>query len=65
MVEQKPEEASNSLRDKLPLYITILFITIGCEKSFKNFDDDLINKQIELQDFSEKSIVRKEEILEN
>ena len=31
----------------------------------KNFDDDLINKQIELQDFSEKSIVRKEEILEN
>ena len=65
MVEQKPEEASNSLRDKLPFYITILFITIGCESSFKNFDGDLINKQIELQDFSEKSIVRKEEILEN
>ena len=64
MVEQKPEEASNSLRDKLPFYIIILF-TIGCESSFKNFDDDLINKQIELQDFSEKSIVRKEEILEN
>jgi hypothetical protein len=65
MVEQKPEEAFNSLRDKLPFYIIILFITIGCESSFKNFDDDLINKQIELQDFSEKSIVRKEEILEN
>ena len=65
MVEQKPEEASNFLRDKLLFYITILFFTIGCESSFKNFDDDLINKQIELQDFSEKSIVRKEEILEN
>ena len=65
MVEQKPEKASNSLRDKLPFYITILFFIIGCESSFKNFDDDLINKQIELQDFSEKSIVRKKEILEN
>ena len=65
MVEQKPDEASNFLRDKLPLFFTILFITSGCESSFKNFDDDLINKQIELQDFSEKSVIRKEEILEN
>ncbi|MDG2007214.1 MAG: hypothetical protein P8J53_02400 [Alphaproteobacteria bacterium] len=65
MVEQKPEEAFNSLRDNIPLYIIILLITIGCESSFKNFDDGLINMQIELQDFSEKSIVRKEEILEN
>ena len=65
MVEQKPEEASNSLRDKLPLLITIFFITSACESSFQSFDDSLVSKQIELQDFSEKSIVRKEEILEN
>ena len=65
MVEQKPEEASNFLRDKFHLFFTILFITSGCESSFKNFDDDLINKQIELQDFSERSVIRKEEILEN
>jgi len=65
MVEQKPEKASNSLRDKLSFYITILFITIGCESSFNNFDNNLIDNQIELQDFSEKSIVRKKEILKN
>ena len=65
MVELKPEKAFNFLKDKTPLLFIIIFITYGCESSFKNFDTDLIDKQIELQDFGEKSIVRKEEILEN
>jgi hypothetical protein len=65
MVELKPEKASNFLKDKIPLLFIIIFITYGCESSFKNFDIDLIDKQIELQDFGEKSIVSKEEILEN
>ena len=65
MVELKLEKASNFLKDKIPLLFIIIFITYVCESSFKDFDIDLIDKQIELQDFGEKSIVRKEEILEN
>tara|TARA_B110000858_G_C17349392_1_gene270271 strand:+ start:332 stop:466 length:135 start_codon:yes stop_codon:yes gene_type:complete len=38
----------------------------GCESSsFNNFDDKLIIRQLELQNFSEKSTLRKEVILEN
>ena len=65
MVEQRPEEASNFLRDKFPLLFILIFITYGCESSFKDFDDDLIDRQIELKDFGEKCTVRKVEILNN
>ena len=65
MVERKPEEVSNSLRDKIPLLFIFILISYGCESSFKNFDDELMDRQIELQDFGEKSNVRKVEILDN
>jgi len=60
----KARKASNFLKIN-SFIIYYYFITYGCESSFKDFDIDLIDKQIELQDFGEKSIVRKEEILEN
>ena len=64
MVERKPEEVSNFLKDKFyPIFIS-LFLIISCESSFDDFDKNLIDTQIELQDFNEKSNLRKKIILE-
>jgi hypothetical protein len=65
MVEQKPEEVSSSLKDKTLIIFFLIFSTISCESSFTNFDDSLLTRQLELEDFSDKSIIRKEEILDN
>ncbi|MAV82084.1 MAG: hypothetical protein CMI90_01305 [Pelagibacteraceae bacterium] len=64
MVEQKPEEVSSSLKDNfLLILLSFLFIS-SCENSFKNFDDKLIDHQLELEEFTDKSNLRKEEIVE-
>ena len=66
MVEQKLDVVSNSLRDKffLPfLLLLLLFVTLSCERSFENFDKNLLEKKKELEEFNEKSNIRKEEIL--
>ena len=66
MVEQRPEKASNFLKDKIFFLIFFMLMIYGCESSsFNNFDDKLIIRQLELQNFSEKSTLRKEVILEN
>ena len=68
MVEQKLDVVSNSLRDKffLPfLLLLLLFVTLSCERSFKNFDKNLLEKKKELEEFNEKSNIRKEEILKS
>ena len=68
MVEQKLDVVSNSLRDKffLPfLLILLLFVTLSCERSFENFDKNLLEKKKELEEFNEKSNIRKEEILKS
>ena len=68
MVEQKLEEVFSSLKDKLRFYffLTLLsFPLISCERSFENFDKNLLEKKKELEDFNEKSIIRKEEILKS
>ena len=68
MVEQKLDVASNSLRDKFfsPfLLLLLLFVTLSCERSFENFDKNLLEKKKELEEFNEKSNIRKEEILKS
>ena len=68
MVEQKLDVVSNSLRDKffLPiLLIPLIFVTLSCESSFENFDKNLLEKKKELEEFNEKSNIRKEEILKS
>ena len=65
MVEQKLDVVSNSLRDKffLPfLLLLLLFVNLSCERSFENFDKNLLEKKKELEEFNEKSNIRKEEI---
>jgi hypothetical protein len=68
MVEQKLDVVSNSLRDKFFLvFLLLLFlsVTLSCERSFENFDKNLLEKKKELEEFNEKSIIRKEEILKS
>jgi hypothetical protein len=68
MVEQKLDVVSNSLRDKffLPfLLFLLLLVTLSCERSFENFDKNLLEKKKELEEFNEKSNIRKEEILKS
>ena len=68
MVEQKLEEVSNSLRDRLrfSFFLALFSLTlISCERSFEDFDQNLLEKKKELEEFNEKSIIRKEEILKS
>jgi len=66
MVGKKLDVVSSSLRDKFFLFFyLILFLSIisSCERSFENFDKNLLEKKKELEEFSEKSNIRKKEIL--
>ena len=68
MVELKLDVVFNSLRDKLfslSLLLLFLLFTMSCERSFENFDKNLLEKKKELEEFNEKSIIRKEEILKS
>ena len=68
MVEQKLDVVSNSLRDKfflVFLLLLLLLVTLSCERSFENFDQNLLEKKKELEEFNEKSNIRKEEILKS
>ena len=68
MVEQKLEEVFSSLKDKLrfSFFLALFSLTlISCEQSFENFDKNLLEKKKELEEFNEKSIIRKEEILKS
>jgi len=68
MVEQKLEEVFSSLKDKLrfSFFLALLSLPfISCERSFENFDKNLLEKKKELEEFNEKSIIRKEEILKS
>ena len=66
MVGKKLDVVSSSLKDNFLLILIFslfIFTTTACEKSFQNFDQNLIEKKKELEEFNEKSIMRKEEIL--
>jgi hypothetical protein len=66
MVEKKLDVVFSFLKDKLLSSFLLLFFsfnTLSCERSFQNFDKNLLEKKKELEEFNEKSNIRKEEIL--
>jgi len=66
MVEKKLDVVFSFLKDKFLSSFLLLFfsfITLSCERSFQNFDKNLLEKKKELEEFNEKSNIRKEEIL--
>ena len=68
MVGKKLGEVFSSLKDNF-LFIFSAFllsiITISCERSFVDFDKNLLEKKKELEEFNEKSSIRKEQILKS
>ena len=65
MVGKKLGEVFSSLKDNFLFIFSVIFlliITISCEKSFKDFDKNLMEKKKELVEFNEKSNIRKEQI---
>ena len=68
MVGKKLDVVSSSLKDNiLSSFLLIFFslLTLSCEQSFQNFDKNLLEKKKELEEFNEKSNIRKEEILKS
>ena len=68
MVDKKLEEVSNFLKDKISFTFFLVFFSlflISCERSFENFVKNLLEKKKELEEFNEKSNIRKEEILKS
>tara|TARA_Y100001935_G_scaffold101786_1_gene84548 strand:- start:444 stop:659 length:216 start_codon:yes stop_codon:yes gene_type:complete len=68
MVGKKLGEVFSSLKDNFLFIFSVILltiITISCERSFENFDKDLIDKKKELEEFNEKSNIRKEQILKS
>ena len=68
MVDKKLDAVSSFLKDNfLSTFLLIFFslFTLSCERSFQNFDQNLLEKKKELEEFNEKSNIRKEEILKS
>ncbi len=68
MVGKKLGEVFSSLKDNILFifsFILLSIITISCERSFQNFDQNLLEKKKELEEFNEKSSIRKEQILKS
>ena len=68
MVGKKLGEVFSSLKDNFLFIFSFIFlsiITISCERSFQNFDQNLLEKKKELEEFNEKSSIRKEQILKS
>ena len=68
MVDKKLDVVSSFLKDNfLSTFLLIFFslFTLSCERSFQNFDKNLLERKKELEEFNEKSNIRKEEILKS
>ena len=68
MVGKKLDEVFSSLKDNFLFIFSVIslsIITISCERSFQNFDQNLMEKKKELEEFNEKSSIRKEQILKS
>jgi hypothetical protein len=68
MVDKKLDVVSSFLKDNfLSTFLLIFFslFTLSCERSFQNFDKNLLEKKKELEELNEKSNIRKEEILKS
>ena len=65
MVDKKLDVVSSFLKDNIFFTFLLIFfslLTLSCERSFENFDQNLLEKKKELEEFNEKSNIRKEEI---
>ena len=68
MVGKKLGEVFSSLKDNFLFIFSVILLSItptSCERSFQNFDKNLLEKKKELEEFNEKSIIRKEQILKS
>ncbi len=68
MVGKKLDEVFSSLKDNFLFIFSVIslsIIAISCERSFENFDKNLMEKKKELEEFNEKSSIRKEQILKS
>ena len=68
MVGKKLDEVFSSLKDNFLFIFSVILlsiITVSCERSFQNFDNKLMEKKKELEEFNEKSSIRKEQILKS
>ena len=68
MVGKKLDEVFSSLKDNFSFILSVIIlsiITVSCERSFQDFDRDLLEKKKELEEFNEKSNIRKEQILKS
>ena len=68
MVGKKLDEVFSSLKDNFIFIFSVILlsiINISCERSFQNFDKNLMEKKKELEEFNEKSSIRKEQILKS
>ena len=68
MVGKKLDEVFSSLKDNFLFIFSVIslsIIIISCERSFQNFDKNLLEKKKELEEFNEKSSIRKEQILKS
>jgi len=68
MVDKKLDVVSSFLKDNIFFTFLLIFLsllTLSCERSFQNFDQNLKKKKKELEEFNEKSNIRKEEILKS
>ena len=68
MVDKKLDVASSFLKDNIFFTFLLIFfslLTLSCERSFQNFDQNLLEEKKELEEFNEKSNIRKEEILKS
>ena len=68
MVGKKLDEVFSSLKDNILFIFSVILLSIiivSCERSFQNFDKNLMEKKKELEEFNEKSSIRKEQILKS
>ena len=68
MVDKKLDVVSSFLKDNILFTFLLIFLSLfalSCERSFQNFDQNLPEKKKELEEFNEKSNIRKEEILKS
>ena len=68
MVGKKLGEVFSSLKDNFLFIFSVILLsifTISCERSFQNFDKNLLEKKKELEEFNEKSSIRKKQILKS
>ena len=68
MVGKRLDEVFSSLKDNFLFIFSVIFlsiVTVSCESSFQNFDKNLMEKKKELEEFNEKSNIRKRQILKS